>query len=385
MPFDISTGFVPRPSRRYFALYQEAARESLGTDVDLGPESPLGQLLGALATRDVQIQERLLAISNGLSRQRAVGYQLDDLYSIFGLYRDDATRSTVTATLGGAAGTVVPAGRRAATRTGSNFRLQANAIIGSGGTVDALMEAADTGPIAVAAGELDRIVDIVPGWETVTNAAEAVPGRDREPTPTYRNRGARETDINALGGNRAISAAVYRAGATDVIVRRNSTSADLALRGSTILAKGVLVIAAGGTNAAIADAINDSVAAGISTGTGTVTISTEFGDVQFSRPTDVAVSIVVAITIDTTLFPGNGLTLARDAIAAYINAQPIGGHLDANQIIIAVYRAIPGGGVLVTATPTAENSGGDDLTDQANVDLVERLRVAVADITINVT
>ena len=51
---------------------------------------------------------------------------------MLGIYRSDATQSTVTATLAGAAGTVIQAGTRAATRSGALFRLRADATIGSG-------------------------------------------------------------------------------------------------------------------------------------------------------------------------------------------------------------------------------------------------------------
>lgn len=385
MPFDLSTGFVVETFDEIFQLYQQAARDSLGDDVDLGPESPLGQLLGAFAARDVQIQERILALSNGLSRQRAVGYQLDDLYSIFGIYRNNATRSTVTATLGGAATTVVPAGSRAATRTGAHFRLQADATIGTGGTVDATMEAVDTGATAVAIGELDRIVDLVPGWETVTNAAAATTGRDREPTPTFRTRASRETDTNATGTHRSIISAIYEAGADDVIVEANNTSTDVTRRGSTILARGVLVVASGGTNAAIANAIVNTVAAGISTGTGTVTVTTDFGDVQFSRPIDVTANVAINIAIDADLFPGDGLTRIRNAVVEYVNGLRIGAHADANRVIIAIYSAVPAGSAIVNSTPTLLDGSSNDLTVQANVDLVDRIRTAASSVAITTT
>ena len=336
------------------------------------------------AERDVQIQERLLAVSNGFSRQRSVGYQLDDLYTLLGIYRADATQSTVTATLAGAAGTVIQAGTRAATRSGALFRLRADATIGAGFTVSALMEAVDTGPVTAAAGELDRIVDLVPGWETVTNASDATPGQDREPTPTFRARASRETDTNALGAHEAILSAVYAAGASDVVVSANPTDTDLTLRGATIFAKGVLVIAAGGANADVASAIIGVVAAGIATGIGGVTVATDYGDVQFSRPTDVAATVAVSIAIEVSTFPGDGIGRIRDSVAAYVNALKIGQQADANRVTIAVYQAIPEGGLVVSATPTVEDSGGNDLTLEAGVGLTDRIRADAASITVTV-
>ena len=384
MPYDLTAGFVPETFDEIVGFYRAAARSSLGAVVDLGPESPLGQFIGLLSIRDQELQERLLAVANGLSRQRAVGYQLDDLYSLLGIGRLEATRSTVTATISGAPLTPLTPGQRAATGAGAQFRFTADTVIGSGGTVDAQMESVNLGVIEAAPGTLTRIIDPIAGWDEITNANAATPGRTRESTPEFRIRGGRETDRNAAGTRLSISAALYRAGASGVVVRVNSTGANTTIRGSTILAHGVLAIAAGGDSTDIANAIVRSVPAGIATGMGSVTIVTEFGDVQFSRPTDVAISVGIEVAVSNTLFPGDGAANIRASVIAYVHGIPIGQHLDINQIIFSVYNSLPAGAAVVASTPTAIKSmGGDDVSDPANVDLIERLRVSANSITVS--
>ena len=385
MPYDASTGFSPETFDQIFTLYQGAARTALGSDVDLGGESPLGQLLGFFAMRDMQIQERIVALANGLSRQRAVGNQLDDLFSLLGITRRDATRSTVTATLGGAPGATVRGGTRAATGAGDYFRLRADAVIGAGGTVAAEMEAVETGPVEAAPGALSRVVDVVTGWETVTNAAAALLGRDREPTPAYRMRGALETDRNAVAHVRAIAATILDAGASDVIVRHNNGDDDVTVRGVTVKAHGVLAVVVGASDQQVGDALAESVPAGIATGIGTVTVmDTVAGPVQFSRPTDIPVTVEITLELGTE-FPGDGSITIRSVIVSTINSLSTGEPVDANQLVVAVYAAVPAGTVRVVGTPSVRRTeGGAAVDTKALVALNERLRVSPSAVTVTI-
>ena len=49
-----------------------------------------------------------------------------------------------------------------------------------------------------------------------------------------------------------------------------------------------------------------------------------------------------------------------------------------------MYQAIPEGGLVVSATPTVEDSGGNDLTTLAAVGLTDRLRVDTSSVTVTV-
>ena len=115
----------------------------------------------------------------------ANGTQLAVLGSNLDVERLEATRSRVTATLTGVAGTGVAAGSRAQTTAGAAFEtLDAVVLSPSGVEVD--MQAVEEGPVEAAAGTLTEIQTVINGWETITNASAAVVGRARQKDVDYR-------------------------------------------------------------------------------------------------------------------------------------------------------------------------------------------------------
>ena len=96
------------------------------------------------------------------------------------------TRSRVTATVTGVAGTNLPAASRARTSDGDVFRTVADVALAPSPGVSVDMEAVDEGSVMAAAGTLTQIVTVVAGWETITNAAAAVLGIPRQDDPQYR-------------------------------------------------------------------------------------------------------------------------------------------------------------------------------------------------------
>ena len=134
-----ANGIVPTDLDGYVALLEAAFRTGLGADLNLATETPQGQLVGVLALAFAQIDELAVHVANGLDLHTAVGRQLGDYGTLLTLPRIDGERSTVTATLTGTPGTIVPRGSRARTEAGAVFALDVRATIPGGGSVDALM------------------------------------------------------------------------------------------------------------------------------------------------------------------------------------------------------------------------------------------------------
>ena len=80
-------GIEPTTLQGYIEALEAAFRSALGQDLDLAPETPAGQLVGTLALTLTEADEALVAVSNGMSRSRALGVQLDDLGSLLGIPR----------------------------------------------------------------------------------------------------------------------------------------------------------------------------------------------------------------------------------------------------------------------------------------------------------
>ena len=80
-------GIEPTTLAGYVAALEARFRSALGEDLDLAPETPQGQLIGVLAVTLAEVDEALVAVANGASRDRALGVQLDDLGSLLGIPR----------------------------------------------------------------------------------------------------------------------------------------------------------------------------------------------------------------------------------------------------------------------------------------------------------
>ena len=229
-------------------------REAFGDDLDLSDETPQGQIIGIWSTKLSEGCQSIVHLSNAISVSRAQGVQLDDLGSLTGVARMDATHSRVTATLAGTAGTQVPQGSRARTAAGDQFQTLDDAILSNAG-VQVEMEAVQPGPIPAGVNALTSIVTIVPGWETITNASAAVLGVVGESDPRYRASYSSRTARLSQGAVPALEAGLYEAGAMTVRVEENNGNLVEIIQGFEMRPNSVLAIVEGGTDQAMSDAV----------------------------------------------------------------------------------------------------------------------------------
>ena len=316
-------GIAPTTLAGFIARLGSAFRTALGSDLDLAPETPQGQIIEQMALMFAQEDEAVVAIGNGLSSSRAIGRQVDDLYSLLGITRLLSTHSTVEATLTGVANTVIPDGARARTAAGDLFALTSRITIPAAGTVDATMRAVETGPVAADAGALMLIVDPIAGWTGVTNAADATLGRNAETDQQYRARYGRVLARNAVGPLDAIEAALRKTdGVTDALVAENATDSNVTVQTLTIAAYSILAIVEGGIDGDVGAAIARAKSAGAGTsGAETVLVPHAGGrhatTIRFQRVAPVPITVVV----DTTFgigFPGNGTALITRRLVDWV-------------------------------------------------------------------
>ena len=387
-----STGIEPTTLAGYVERLQTGFRSALGQDLDVATESPAGQIIGVLGLVFAEQDEAVVAVGNGQSVYRSLGVQLDDLGSLLHIDRELADHSTVSVTLTGTSGTLVPAGSRARTSAGDVFATTANATIPAAGTVTASMRAVEAGPVAAAASALTVIVDLVAGWTAVTNAAAATLGRHTETDVLYRGRYRRHTARNARTSLDAILAAVLDVdGVTHAIIRENATGSAVTVQTIAIAARSFVVVVEGGTDAAVAQVIADTKPAGVAmTGATSVDVAngTHTVAILFERVT----AVPLTITVDTTIgagFPGNGAELIVQRVADWAAGEwssgagdfdtsglGIGETLDTNRLLSPIL-SVPGH-VIQTVTAVRKAGGGAIGTVKLN----ERLTIAAADVSV---
>lgn len=292
-----------------------------GPGVNLDFDGPNGQMIGAFAIQLGDAWEALGQTHDSRNPDAAEGVNLDVVTSSVGVTRLPATKSQVLLTLAGDPFTVLPAGRIVRIPNGARFIISLEITLDVGGdAVDVLALAEFAGPVTGIAGAVDEIVTAVAGWDTATNPADVIAGRDREEDSALRPRRERSLQIVGAGPDQAIRSNVEESGdlaVQAVIVISNRETAPVDALGIPIHAFRTVVWPAPADPTLIARAIYESMPSGIRPeGSTTVIITDSQGksqSVQYSVASEFVLHLEAIIT-KTSLYPADGDQLVEDAL-----------------------------------------------------------------------
>lgn len=289
-------GFQRKRLDVILAELNQALKAIFGENLNLDPETPDGQTSGVFSESHANLWELAEQAYNAFNPSAATGDVLSNLVQLNGILRKDATFSTAVLTLGGIDTTVIPAGSLVSTADGISFATDADATIVAG-TAAANATATVTGPLQAAIGTITEIDTPITGWSTVTNAAAATPGTNEEDDSDLRARRERSIESAAVAILESILAAVLEIeNVTDAAIYENDT-ASVDARG--LDPHSFLVLAEGGLDADVAEAIFNKKPTGIGTnGTTTEPVLDSQGvshDIKFSRPVDVTIHVKVTL------------------------------------------------------------------------------------------
>jgi len=360
-----ATGFVIKTLSEILEEIEDDERATMSASLSLLADSFLGQLNGIFSDKLRELWEVAQEVHNSFDPDNASGEALDNLAAITGVTRLAATESTVTLTATGTPATLLSAGRVVSVSgTGDRFTtLAAGTItaesawtittayalddrvtnsgnvyvcvtagtsagaggpsgtgtgiadgtvvwdfVGAGtGSVDIAAEAEETGPIAAPTYTLTEIETPVAGWDSANNLADATPGTNQETDSELRIR--REASLAASGTGTLPSirsAVLLVSGVTDISAFENTTDVT---DGEGRPPHSFQIVADGGDDTEIAQAIFDTKPAGIASyGATTIAITDADGvshDINFDRPSDIDIYVDYDITIDAALYPGD--------------------------------------------------------------------------------
>lgn len=322
------SGITPTTLEEYQTRLRVAFQSVWGEDLDISSKSPAGQWIDNLALSFSQSDDALISAAGAANIFRAFKAQLEGLGALLGIPKDAAEPTRVTATLGGTPGATILSGSRARSTGGDLYALVDDAILDVGGTVDAIMAAVETGPIELLAGQLSSIVDVVPGWETVTNAADGTTGRDIESDPAYRNRYFTELFRNALSVLDSIVAQVSGLeNVISVIGEENDTDSPLIVQNVTIDPHSVAIVVDGGLDVEIKDAIRFKKTGGTGTTGTTIVPDPPNTDINFFRVSFINIEVTVTTTAGIN-FPPDGVAQIKQRTLEYINGGFLGASSD---------------------------------------------------------
>jgi uncharacterized phage protein gp47/JayE len=391
-----SSGFVKKPATQIKADLEAAFRARNGDSFDVSTESPAGQIIGLATDLVSEAWDMAEATYAAFSPDGATDVSLDNLCALTGTKRLPATFSTVTATLTGTPGAVISAATFSVAGTGSQFKMDADATIGGGGTVTATCTAVASGPVIATAGTLTVIDTPRAGLTSVTNATDAKLGSNIETNAALRLR--REAELRA-SGNAALEAIRAKVLAvTDAVTGAALVSACTVFANEGDVTDGdglpphsvnVLANCAVGSSvdSAVAAAIFASKAAGVQTyGAASASVTDSQGiahTVAFDRPTEVNVYVRLDLTIDALNWPADGVAQVKDAIVAYGSSVLTTGRDVVSSAVAAQAFKVPG--VLDTGLAKLGTAPSPTLTSNIAITTRQLAKLDTSRITVNTT
>lgn len=387
-------GLVIPAETDVLAGVQDDINAAFGGGLNPALETPQGQLASSQAAIIGDKNNEFALFVNQVDPQYAADRFQDAIGRIYFLTRKPATPTTVQATVNGLAGTVIPGGTLAQDTSGNTYACSGDVTIDVTGSVTAEFQNIETGPIPCLAGTLTSVYQAIPGWSTITNAADGVMGSVVESRADFEYRRKNSVAKNGTGTPQAIYAEVFAlADVLDVYVKDNPTGSAVNT-GSTnypIAAHSVYVAVVGGTDADIASAIWRKKDLGCDTnGNTSATVVDPSGysypqpsySIKFQRPASLAVKFAVRIVNDPSL-PSNIVTLVKNVIIARFNGadgttrERIGATILASRYYGAVVSVASNVSLLDVLIGTSSPT----LT-QINVGIDQRPTVSAADITV---
>lgn len=290
---------------------------AFGGNMNTGVSTPQGQLATSFAAVIGAFNDLFVDYTNQVDPSYASGRMQDAIARINFLSREGATPTVVTATCTGATGVVIGVGSLAKATDGTIYGALTSGTIDGSGSVDLQFAALTGGPIACPAGSLNTIYRTVPGWDSVLNAADGLPGRDEETTAEFEARRALSVARNAGGILPAVRGAVLDVtGVVDAYVTENNTGVDVVVGAQTILAHSLYVCVQGGADQDVALAIWSKKNPGCDyTGSTTVTVEDDNSGYVTPPTYDVSFQRASALTANIAVTLANGVDVPSDVLA----------------------------------------------------------------------
>ena len=290
-------------------------------------QTPQSQLAASWAANINAANAVIAYMVNQMNPLTASGFMQDGIGQIYFMDRNPGLPTVVQCVCTGAVGTVIPVGARAQDTSGNLYVSTAAGTIGSGGTVTIPFQNIVLGPIAAPANTVTGIYLQIPGWDSINNPTAGIIGANVESQAAFALRLAASVAVNSQGALQSIYGAVFNVpDVIDVYCYENDSNVAITVGATnySMLPNSIYVGVAGGSSAAIAQAIYTKKPPGCNmNGNTTVVVSDTSGyqtpvptyNITYNALTDVPIYFAVQIQNSAAL-PSNITTLVQNAIIA---------------------------------------------------------------------
>ena len=143
-----TSGVIVPDTENLQSEVEQEYKDTFGEDLDVTPETPQGRLIELDTRMRSEVLQCAASVANVINPNLSYGMFLDAIAALTGCYRKQATRSEVTATLGGTPGTTIPANSLATTEDYSKiFVLSQSVVLDENGTATAKFYSQDYGDV----------------------------------------------------------------------------------------------------------------------------------------------------------------------------------------------------------------------------------------------
>lgn len=280
-----------------------------GADINVAPNSPDGQFINIFAQAKLDMLEMIQQIFTSFDPDQAVGVQLDQRCALNGVVRQAGTHTITNVTVTVTQALTLPgldtapnAPFTVADASGNRYLLIAAHVFGGAGSAVLAFQAALLGATTPTVNTITNVVTLLLGVASVNNPSAATSlGTNEESDFALRIRRARSVALPSKGYYQGLIAALtVTDGVTSINLLENVTDV---VDANGIPGHSIWTIVAGGTDAAVAQAIYVKRNAGCGMKGATVVVVNQVDgttfSVKFDRPTAQALWIkfdVAAVT-----------------------------------------------------------------------------------------
>jgi hypothetical protein len=316
-------GFILPAQADILAGVEADIDTAFGGGLNFDQTTPQGQIAVSQTAVISDKNNQFLFLSQMFDPNYSEGIYQDAIARIYFLERNPAQPTVVQALCSGGNGVVIPAGALAQATDGNLYTCTTPGTI-TGGSVVLPFACQVTGPIACPAGTLTTIYQTIPGWDTITNAADGVLGNNVESRAAFEYRREQSVALNSIGSLPSILGSVLAVpNVLDAYVTENTSAVTQTIGGVSLAPNSLYVAVVGGNSLAIATAIWQKKAPGCAyNGNTTVTVTDNNSGYNTPAPTyqvtfeiPTAVDIMFAVVIkNSAAVPSNYVALIQNAI-----------------------------------------------------------------------
>lgn len=348
------TGLIVPDAGDTLANVQGEYRAAFGQDLVVTSDTNQGVLIAGETTARTEVTSNNAAVANQINPNLAGGVFLDAICALSGLERAPATFGVIpSVTVTGRRQTIIPQGSQARDDSGVLWATVNNVQIGSTGSATVDFVCSVTGPINVAVGDLNRVVDNVLGWEGVNNTLAAVPGTDEQSDESLRLLRNNTLAKQGISTREAQISDLYLVpGVRSLAYRENVEDTTQIIDGISMVPHSVWACVYGGADVDIALSLLTNKTDGANWNGG-VTVATrdpwsgQAYTVKFARPVERA--ILVRVTIGAGSSVADPETAIPADVVAYASGQvdgeagfTVGTNVSPFELAGAINRADPG-------------------------------------------